>query len=252
MNPARTLSLLCSAGVVLALGACAPQPELLTPEVLVSPYDSVQGDALWAVAPLRNESGTSAIDVLAMTDTVIGKIQETRGLSAVSTNRVLGAMRALGMQSVRTPGEARQLAAALGVDAIVVGTITAYDPYDPPTIGLTLGLYGSGTGAGAAPAALDARQVAASPTEVSPSRFTSKPLAVVSEHFDARNHEVLMDLRRFATGRTEQHTALDWRGYTANSQLFAQFAAHQSIGRLLDAERLRLARSATKQAASAR
>jgi hypothetical protein len=45
---------------------------------------------------------------------------------------------------------------------------------------------------------------------------------------------------------------LHWREFTANSKLFAQFAAHETIGRLLDAERIRLAQSATKRASAAR
>jgi hypothetical protein len=50
-------------------------------------------------------------------------------------------MRALEFPAVRTPIEAQQLARAMGVDGIVAGTITAYDPYDPPVFGLSLALY---------------------------------------------------------------------------------------------------------------
>lgn len=231
--------------VTIGLTACADKPELVTPENLVSPYDSSQGDALWAVAPLRNESGTTTADVLAMTDAIMAKVQETRGISAVSTNRVLAAMRTLGMPAVRTPAEAALLARTLGVDGIVVGTITAYDPYDPPTVGLTLGLYAAA--AKTPETTIDPRTLSTRATDGRTERFGQRPSAVVSEHFDARNHEVLMDLRRYATGRTEKDTALDWRTYLANSQLFAQFAANQAVSRLLDAERLRLAQSATRQ-----
>ena len=234
-------------GVGVMLPGCAAKNDLEPPAVLVSPYDSTQGDALWAVAPLRNESGTSVPDVLAMTDAVVAKIQETRGLSAVSTNRVLGAMNAMGLRAVTTPQQARELARALGVDAVVAGTITAYDPYDPPIVGLTLGIYHTDVPGGM----LEARRVTASATEIGTGK-EQHPSAVVSEHFDARNHEVLMSLRRFAMGRTEVNSALHWRGFTANSKLFAQFAAHETIARLLDAERIRLAQSATKRASAAR
>jgi hypothetical protein len=244
-------------------GGCQRGPELTPPSVLVSPYQGAGvGDALWAVAPLRNESGTSAVDVLGMTDVLVAKVQETRGLAAVSTNRVIGAMRGLGMSQVRTPRDAAMLARALGVDAVIVGTITAYDPYDPPTVGLTLGVYGASGERGAGESAESARSIAGSTTEgdveVRMRRdgtrwggWGERPRAVVSEHFDGRNHEVLMHLKRYAAGRVEAQSALDWRGYLANSQRFVEFAAHETLGRLLDEERLRLARQATNRAQQA-
>jgi hypothetical protein len=245
MNPLRKMCAVCALFVALvALPSCSPPPDLVTPSVLVSPYDSAQGEALWAVAPLRNESGTSAVDALAVTDTLIAKVQETRGVACVPLNRVIAAMRALGLPAVRTPGEARTLAQALGVDAIIAGTITAYDPYDPPTIGLTLGLYGSGTGTLAAPG-LDPRQLASSGQDVTLGRHAIRPLGVASEHADARNHEVLMDLKRYASGRVDERSALGWRSYTASMELFTQFAAHRTLERLFEAEQMRQAQVAT-------
>jgi hypothetical protein len=248
---ARLAFMLCPLTAVAAsLSACAPRDELSFPQALVSPYDQSAGDALWAVAPLRNESGTSSVDVLAMSDLLVAKVQETHGLACVPINRTLATMRVLGMDAVRTPSQARTLARAMGVDAIIAGSITAFDPYDPPKVGLTLGLYASGAsdlaqGNRPGTSAIDPRTIASSATESGVTLAGLRPLAVVSEHFDARNHATLMDLRRYAVGRTDDRAPLGWRSYTASSELFSEFAANQAVARLIEAEQVRLAAAAT-------
>ena len=66
--------------------------------------------------------------------------------------------------------------------------------------------------------------------------------AVESVHLDARSHDVLLALRRYAEGRTAKGTALDWRVYTASMDLYTRFGAHEAVRGLLDREWLRLAR----------
>jgi len=228
-------------------GGCAAKPELTAPQVLLSPYPSSAppNTPLWAVAPLRNESGTTVADTMAMADELVAQLQQTRGLTAIPMNRVINAMRSLGMRDVATPADARTLAQALGVDALLVGSVTAWDPYDPPRVGLTLGLFGRGpTLVPGGEGGIDARDIQRSATERLPSRFDDRPLSVIVAHFDARNHETLMEVQRYAAGRTDTQSPLGWRTYTANMDQYTQFVAFQSLGELMDAERLRLARSA--------
>ena len=126
--------MLAVAGAVTGLSACKSGPRqdrLVAPRALQAPYDASKGEVLWAVIPLRNESGTTIVDELVVTDKLIGAIEEVRGLRCLPLDRTLAAMETLELRSVRTPGEARQLAQALGADAVVAGNITAYDPYTP-------------------------------------------------------------------------------------------------------------------------
>lgn len=244
----KYLTLLVCALVPACLTGCAgAPPELTTPEVLVSPYQSAspRNQPLWAVAPLRNESGTSIADSMALADELVARIQEVRGLTAVPMNRVIGAMRASGLHEINTPADARMLAQILGVDGIIVGSITSWDPYDPPRIGLTLGLFGRGPTLVPSEntASVDSRELAKSTTEKTLSRFDDRPLSVIVAHYDARNHEVLMSVQRYAAGRTDYRAPLGWRSYTANMDQYSQFVAFQALDQLLDAERLRLARS---------
>ncbi|HYD01253.1 MAG TPA: hypothetical protein VEB22_08510 [Phycisphaerales bacterium] len=235
--------------LLLCLTGCGgtPQPELTTPQVLVSPYQADRSQPLWAVAPLRNESGTSIADSMAVADELVARIQEVRGLAAVPMNRVIGAMRTTGLREINTPADARLLATALGVDGVVVGSITSWDPYDPPRIGLTLGLFGRGqtlVPSDAGPAGVDSRDLQRAAAERTISRFDDRPLSVIVAHFDARNHEVLMSVQQYAAGRTDYRAPLGWRSYTANMDQYTQFVAFQALDQLLDAERLRLARVA--------
>lgn len=218
-------------------------PKLTPPTVLESPYGSQDGDVLWAVAPLRNESGTTQADPLVMSDKVIAAIAETKGLRCLPLNRTIEAMRALNMASVRSPADALTLARTLGADGIIVGSITAYEPYQP-TLGLTLALYGR-AGAMNTPqaASLDARALASKTTEPQregPGNFGTRPLSVAAEHLDGKNHQVLLDVESYATGRSDPKSSLGWKRYVASMDLYMEFAANHVVGRLLREEARRL------------
>ena len=236
------------ATAALALGAgCASDPDKLTaPPIHTAPYDTSRGDVLWAVTPLRNESGTSLVDEMAISDEIVSAAAQIRGVSCLPLNRTIIAMRALEMKSVDTPEDLHSLALELGVDGILVGSITAYDPYTPPTLGISLALYArAGHLETEGTETLDTRQLVYQPTDYQyfvNSNFDDAPASVISEILDARGHDVQMRIQDYATGRTESISALGWRRYTASMVLYTKFVAWHAVGRLVDHERLRLAR----------
>ncbi len=238
-------------GTFTGLTGCESNREVLTPpEVLVAPYDLAQGEALWAVAPLRNESGVSLVDPLMISDALVSHVEQTRGLTAVPLNRTLAAMTALQIPEIRTPDDVRQLADALGVDGLIVGTITSYDPYNPPKLGLTLALY-----ARPRPERTNVDADIDDPMELrraytdpdlaggggGGTRFRNKPASVASAQLDAASHEVQMQVKRFAEGRHDPRGPLGWKRYLASMELYTDFAAYSMVRRLLLEERLRLA-----------
>lgn len=217
------------------------EPALVPPQVIVAPYDASRGEVLWAVAPLGNESGVSSVDTDRIADALVAKIDEVRGVSCLPLNRTLAAMRARNIRSIRTPAEARLIAQALGADALVVGNITAYDPYDPPKLGLSIALYSRDRGPDAS--AFDPMRLRSSYSDygqISRSNFADRPTAVVSEHLDGANHEVQMELRRYATGRHDPQSALGWRAGLMSMDLYTEFAANFAVSRLIEQERLRV------------
>jgi hypothetical protein len=135
------LALAASAALLTGCEALSrKKPELTPPAHTTAPYDASDGDVLWAVLPLLNESGTEIFDPLAVSDKLVAAAEEVEGVRTVPLNRTLQAMHALDIQAVRDPDDVHRIAAAMGVDGVIVGSITAYDPYDPPTIGLSLAL----------------------------------------------------------------------------------------------------------------
>lgn len=246
LNTRRTLCVTVAITLASAMLTACNQPKqrgrLEPPEVLVAPYDSVKGEPLWAVVPLVNESGVSVVDTLAMSDALVNRVTEVRGLSCLPMNRTIAGIRAMGNKPINSPAAARTLANILGVDGLLVGTITAYDPYDPPKLGMTLALFIRDTGR--EEQIIDPIRLQTAPTDQSrtmQTQFLEKPAAVVSEHYDSLNHEVQMDLKRYAMGRHDPDSAMGWRSGLVSMDLYSQFAAHQTLSRLLEAERLRLA-----------
>jgi hypothetical protein len=233
--------------VPMALAACAStnKDNLVAPKQIVSPYDTSRGEVLWAIVPLRNETGTTLVDPLDVSDKVMAAAAQIQGVRAIPVNRTIAAMRNIRMTDLATPADARRLASELGADALVVGSITAWDPYRP-TFGLSLALYirpGGLTQMGSA--AIDVSKLRFAPTDYQyfpRSGQTEAPSSVVSEYLDGQNHQVLMDVKQYAQGRHEPVSALGWRRYTASMPLFTEFGAWEAVSQLIDHEWIRLAK----------
>ncbi|MEO0483489.1 MAG: hypothetical protein AAF138_07665 [Planctomycetota bacterium] len=247
-------TIVTTAFALSSAGCAAKGPELQEPDVVVAPYTGVR-EAVWAVAPVRNESGTALFEPDEIADALIKSAEEARGLRAVPLNRTIAAMRALDMPAVVTPDDALAIADAVGADAVLVAVVTAYDPYDPPTLGLTLALFGDSLrlhGAGP-PVDVDPIGLSSAPSDLAALPRTSyrdRPLSTVSEMLDARNHQVLRDLIEFARGRHDVEGPMGYRVYTARMDLFTEFAAATAVDRLLQEERLRLTRERVARTAS--
>lgn len=227
---------------MLLLGACqAPTDVLVAPKQLVAPYNTDRGDVLWAVVPLRNESGVSSVDPAAMSDKLVAAAEEIQGVHALPLNRTLEAMRSLKLGAVQTPGDAKRLAQAMGADGVLVGSITAYDPYQP-VLGVSLALFAASEPMRASARPLDPRALAASPSDpgVSKGHWEDRPVAVASENLDAKNNQVLMDVKAYAEGRLNGPNALGWRRYLASMDLYSEFAMNRMLDDVLRQEWLRV------------
>lgn len=231
----------------MPLAGCTLWPGHDKPQInapLRSPYP---GPKVWGVAPLANESGTSAVDPLHIADLVTQEVQQADRIDTIPVQRVLEAMRAMNLGQITSPGQAQQLARILDLDGLIVGTITAYDPYNPPTLGLTLQLYtltDPGMGAG-----FDPVRLGASPTDrqLDELRQFRQPVASASAIRAAAENAVLRDLESFARGRTTADTALGWERYLVSMDLYTRYVSHGLIASLFRQERLRLAHRPDQQ-----
>ncbi|MCH8146794.1 MAG: hypothetical protein IH987_02235 [Planctomycetes bacterium] len=103
-----------------------------------------------AVAPALNLSGAADFDPDRFADLMASELSYVEGVTVVPVSRVLAMLTAQGHVTVTSPEHAWELVKQLGSDAILVFAVTEYDPYDPPSIGISAQLYGRrpGTGGG--------------------------------------------------------------------------------------------------------
>jgi hypothetical protein len=244
--PAALLALVvCSAGCRLSGPGHKPE--------LTSPHPRGQ---VWAVAPLNNESGSQSVDALRLTDRLVAHVERVEGIDTLPLNRVLATMQRMEMPAVTSVNEALALRRALNVDAVIAGTVSAYDPYDPPKLGLVVELYHVGADdvhgvdiRGISRAATDQDARPAREGDAGP----SQPVVRVSGYFDAadpgtqarleaygKQHSVT-DKDKTRTGLFTKYDPIGPRLYRISTDLYGDFATFQVVRRLIQAEARRLA-----------
>ncbi len=230
--------------VALLTGACGCS-ELMVRRQPQPPLDSPYAERqLWAVAPIRNESGSSYADGYRMADHLSRQLETVARIDALPVNRVIAAMEALQMSAVSSPEDVRRLMQTLGVDGLIVGTLAAYEPYDPPKIGLAVELYLDPLRP--MPKVIDERALTRAAVDqqtrpVIPQR-TQGPDSAVSAYYDAADPGMRSLLEAYAAGRGESdNDAISNALYRSSMDLFSEFVAHLAVQRLLVGERDRLA-----------
>lgn len=236
---------------LLFLASCRDQPKPGA-DPLEAPYATRR---VWAIAPLRNESGTVAVDVLRMSDSLARHLTNARNLDVLPLNRTLAAMEAMHLARIATPSDALALMDALGAEGLVVGSVTAYDPYDPPKIGLTLELYQNPRVEPGG--SIDVRKLSRAATEEPgpPRPRTRQPVSSVSAFLDCADPIVRHKVQRYAYDRGgsshrddswldnpfDKATDEEWRLYRISTDLYSEFVTYVMSWRLLRAETQRLA-----------
>ncbi len=245
------------AAIAILLPACSSVTKAWpdNPLNLNAPYSATP---TWAVAPLTNESGVSTIDELRISDRLVEEIRQAKGVSAVPLNRTIAAMRTLGLPAINTREDAAELANHMGVNAVLVGSITAWNPYEPPELGISLALFQSRTNPTTGdpwanhinPATLT-RIVRGSDDQPHYELQTATPGArtAVALHLSGSNGHIRNRVKDYATGRADPNSATGWKGYLTAMNRFERYAAFESISQLLAAEAdyLKLSQHAVEQ-----
>lgn len=224
---------------------------------------------VWAVAPLRNESGSLHADGLNFADQLARSLENAPNVDVMPVNRTLAAMEALKMPALRTSADVLQVLKTMGADALVVGTITAYDPYDPPKFGVQLELF-------EAPPrqshqSMDLRKLSSASTGSGSSMTMPKPptpVSAASVYLDASDPQVREELKRYAYQRgadAKSPSGLKrwttdygvtppdhegWHIYRISMDLYSEFASYIVSRQLMQAEQHRLGTAALAQSNS--
>ncbi|MCG3181134.1 MAG: hypothetical protein BIFFINMI_03508 [Phycisphaerae bacterium] len=232
--------LLLLALLISFLGGCVSPP---ADTHLQSPYPRMR---VVAIAPFMNQSGSPYVDPLAVSDIFFSELQMVQGFQVLPVNRTLQAMAALRMQAVSGPDDLLKLAEFLGADMVFAGAVTAYNPYDPPEVGLAVQLYSlrgrdaAGQG-GLTPTALER---SGRPFPVDPDLSGAdprRPASQLNEIYNAAHEIVQKEVREYAEIRGAADSPYRWQLYTKSISHFMRFCCHEAVRDLLRQEYYRQA-----------
>lgn len=198
-----------------------------------------------AVAVFTNMSGVDTLDVLTVTDEFYAELQQVQGINVIPIDRVLRALNVLEINTVNSQQDAMELAEHLNADAVIVGSVTQYDPYDPPRVAMIVQLYDR-----------DSRLTANQPSQqpIDPVSLSRQPTTFVMNSvrqtestttiarvFDCDQDDVVERVKQYAQDRAGRQSPAGWR-YYIRSRTYLSFVSHEIIGELLHLEKQRMQR----------
>lgn len=235
MIRARRLSVAYAAVLLVGLAVGCTRPP---PPPIVSPYPVPRS---LVVLPLLNHSGSSDFDPIRATDVLVEELSQVKGegLVVLPTNRALKILLAHGQTHATSVEQAMDIAGQLGVDGVVVGAVTAYNPYSPPRVGMVLQLYwvrADMKGQATEPVRLSRMPSGEGPAYYGGVGPTSQAQAVL----DASDNETAFRVQEFAKGHEGQDSPFGWRRYLVDSDAYMRFVCHVLIADLMDQELRRI------------
>ena len=214
----------------------------------VSIFDGSYQAMTIAVAPAVNLSGSSDFDPARFADLMASELGHADGIRVIPVSRVLGVLSSQGVESVVSKTHALELVTLLGADAILVFSVNEYDPYDPPTIGISAQLFGVRPGSGVS--GTDPIELTRKTTLPTKRRGTGVRglLAQTQRVFDASHEAVVREIRDFASRRGADASPYGWRRYVVSQQAFIRFCCHATIAELLREQQNHIAPDPTRSA----
>jgi hypothetical protein len=201
-NQLLVVLLLCVAPWITS-GGCEPPPKPYGIESRLRLNAPVR--QVWAIAPAVNLSGQKGVDPLLQADYVYEQLQQIDGLTIVPVNRVAEVYAGMKIDGVKSPEQAAQVCQLLKCDALVVPTVTAFEPYNPPKLGAALQLFQAtqpGSGQSAAQSAVFFQAVGM---------------------FDAANGSVRAQVLSYAAGRNDPKSPLGPAEYLESMDRYCGF-----------------------------
>lgn len=142
----RFTPLLVAAFCCLAGSGCALWPDRVVEPQFHNPFPQLHRVA---VLPFYNQSAEPTVDGDAVALAYYNELQAIPGFEVMPVGvakQLLTASIAGSGSEPRTGSDFQRLAQLIGVDAVVVGSITEYSPYYPPRMGLAVDWYAANPG----------------------------------------------------------------------------------------------------------
>ena len=187
----------------------------------------------WAVAPVLNLSGQAQVDPILQADHVYTQLQQVAGLNVIPVNRVVEVYQSLRIRNVESEEQAALVCDLLGADALLVATVTAYDPFDPPKLGASLQLFRKGRGY-ERPANVDPRVLSRMATPMENETPKRPGFVQVVGMFDSANGTTRDEVLRYAAGRNDPTGPYKARAYLIDMDRYCGFVYHSLISELLN------------------
>jgi hypothetical protein len=212
---------------MLSLAGCGPQPKPYGDEEQLFLPGSRR--MVWAVAPTLNFSGQSEVDPLLQSDLVFAQLQQTEGLTVIPVDKVVEVYASLKIEKVESEQQALAVCDLLGCDGLVVPTVTAFDPYNPPKFGGSLQLFYKPRSYKRGPE-LDVRALEDSPTAGNLTPIEKpKALLQVVRFFDAADGTVRDRIKEFSAGRSDPNGPLGEREIMLSMDRYCGFCYHEML-----------------------
>ena len=186
----------------------------------------------WAVAPAINLSGESSVDVILQADLVYHQLGAVNNVTLIPVNKVVQVYAALHINRVESEEQAAIVCEQLGCDGLVIPTITIYDPYNPPKMGVALQLLRR-TAVDHANN-VDARELTRMATPIETQALPSHPQFIqVVGMYDSANGSVHAAVLRYAKGRYDPTSALGATEYFVSMDRYSEFVYSTLIEQMI-------------------
>jgi hypothetical protein len=226
----RTMRSITYAGLLLALITSGCKPPEYGKEAQLTLQSRSQ--PIWAVAPAVNLSGETSVDPLLQADLVYQQMQAVQNVTVIPVNRVIEVYAALRIDKVQSEEQAAVVCEQLGCDALLIPTVTAFDPYNPPKVGAAVQLI-------ARPGSryrknVDARELSRRATPGFDENLPPRPNFIqVVGMYDSANGTVHAAVLDYAKGRNDPTGPLGTKEYFVNMDRYCGFVYHSLIADLI-------------------
>jgi len=221
------MSGLSAAGcLALALAGCSAVSQFLTGKSYVKRnFPAVEVRTI-AVAPFLNLSPEQNIDTLALSDIFFREFQSFRGVILVPPVKVQAEIVS---GEYALPQDGRKLAERLGVDAVVFGVITSYEPYSTKQVGIAALMYTArdlGLPSYGADAILLMSQ---SGRPITLSGAAGPAVIVSARMFDSSDRATIARIKTFSRGFSEDENPMGYKTFVTSPNRFMQFVSHEMV-----------------------
>jgi hypothetical protein len=214
----------------LAFSGCSSVPKGTQ---LPGPYPRI---TTIAVAPAMNASGSTDFDRIQLADIMADELSHFDGVRVIGANKVLAVLATEDEVQIRSASHALRVSEKLGADGILVFAITSYDPYSPPTVGLSAELFGwSGDRLGRFDPVSASRQATPSAVPTGP----DDPLvsrSQVQRVFNGSHEDVQQLVRHFGELRDGDRSPYGWRRYLVSQEDYMRFCCHATLREMMGLE----------------